>query len=129
MAYIKIFKASDDSVVSEEGVFTNSIDFTLRADLEESDSIRLYAMADQGYSVGTTVVSFTGTSASKWALAPDSAGSEGTYEDAGDPLTLGTVGYDTGKVYFWAKASAADDEEPINDTSVLINVEGIAEAV
>ncbi len=128
MAYIKIYKASDNSEVSGSGVFTNSIDFTLRADLEEDDEIRLYALADTGYVVTSTTVTPTGTSAAKWALAPDAAGpASGTYEAYGDPLSLGTVG-DTTKVYFWAMAKATSDETPVNDTSVTLEVEGIAAA-
>lgn len=129
MAYIKLYKASDDSVVSEQGTFTNAIEFTLRADLNQEDSIRLYAMADAGYEVTTTTVTPTGTSAAKWALAPDNAGSAGTYETYGNPLTLGTVGNGDGKVYFWAKAKATSDETPVNDVSVTLDVEGIAGAV
>lgn len=129
MAYIKTYFASDDTQVSEAPSTTAPVEFTLRADLNESKSVRLYAMADSGYSVATTEVTPTGTSAAKWALAPDVAGSAGTYGAAGAKLTLGTVGNGTGKVYFWAKASATSDETPVNDTSVTLNVAGIASAV
>jgi len=128
MAYIKLFFAANDVQVSEQGTFTNAVEFTLRADLEESDSVRLYALADTGYEVTTTEVIPVGTSAAKWALAPDTDGSEGTYGADGAKIELGTVG-DTEKVYFWAKAKATSDEDPVNDTSVTLEATGIAGAV
>lgn len=129
MAYIKLYFAKDDSVVSEAGTFTNAVEFILHADLREEKSERLYAMADTGYLVTSTEVTPTGTTASKWALAPDSSGEAGTYGAWGAKLTLGSVGAGDGKVYFWVKAKATEDEVPVNDTSVTLNVEGIAGAV
>ena len=35
MAYIKLYKGSDDSEVSGSGTLTNAVTFTLRADLNE----------------------------------------------------------------------------------------------
>lgn len=128
--YIKLFKASNNSEVSPAGQFTNSIDFTLRADLEQTGEIRLYAEADAGYEVTGVDVTPTGTTAAKWALAPDNAGSAGTYGADGAQIALGTVGAGVGgRVFFWAKAKATVDETPVNDTSVTLNVEGIAGAV
>lgn len=129
MAYIGIYKVDDDSLVSEADAFVNPISFSLRADLEEADSVRLYAMADDGYAITEAVVSLVGTSAAKWSLAPDVTGAEGTYEAPGDPITLGAVGTGAGKVYFWAKAEATDDESPTNDTSVTLSIAGVAEVV
>lgn len=128
MAYIKIFRASDDSQVSEDA--TSPVSFTLRADLQEEDEVRLYAEADAGYSVTGTEVDPTGTTEAKWALAPDNAGSAGTYGADGALLALGTVGAGAGgRVHFWAKAKATSDEDPVNDASVTLEVTGVAEAV
>lgn len=127
MAYIKMFFALDDSQVSEQGVFTNAIEFTLRADLEETDEVRLYLLADDGYACTGVEVTPTGTTYLKWALAPDNAGVPGGYEAYGDPLSIGAVG-DTTKIYFWAKAKATSDEDPVNDTTVTLNVSGVAAA-
>ena len=46
MAYIQLFFAADDQAVSEDQ--TNPVEFTLRADLNENNSVRLYAQADAG---------------------------------------------------------------------------------
>jgi len=127
MAYIKLYFAEDNSVVSENQ--DNPVEFTLRADLEESDEVRLYAEADTGYSVTGVEVDPTGTSAARWRLAPDDGGSAGTYGAAGAEIALGTVGAGAGgRVFFWAEASAVDTEDPINDTSVTLEVTGVAEA-
>ena len=128
MAYIKLYLASDDSIITTDQ--TNPVEFTLRADLNANDEVRLYAEADTGYSVATTEVIPTGTSAARWKLAPDAAGpASGVYGAAGAKIELGTVGAGAGKVYFWAEASAVDTEDPINDTTVTLEVTGVASAV
>lgn len=128
MAYIKIFFASDDSQVSEAPATENAVEFTLRADQNEVGSwIKLYALADNGYVVSDVEVTLTGTTAAKWQLAPDVAGDPGTPEAYGAPLELGEVG-DTTKVYFHVRAKATDDEEPANDVTVTLVVEGVAAA-
>lgn len=123
---IKLYRASDDSLISEDG--SNPISFTLRADLNESDSIRVYAEAEAGYIVTSTTAQPTGTTNLKWALAPDDNGSEGTYAPNGDQITLGTVeNGESGRVHFWVQAEASDDEEVQVDETVTIDLEGIAE--
>lgn len=130
MAYIKLFFAVGDSEVSESPSQLNPVAFSLRADLnEEGAPIRLYAMADVGYSVANTVVSLTGSSSTKWQFAPDATGIPGTWETYGNPLSLGTVGNGAGKVYFHARAKATSDETPVNDTNVIINLAGVASAL
>jgi len=128
MAYIKLFKASDDSQVSAAPTTTNAVSFTLRADLNEVGSYqKLYALADDTYVCSTVVVTPTGTTATKWQLAPDDGGNPGTPEAYGAPLSLGTVN-DTDKSYFHIRAKAIDSETPINDVSVTLVVSGIAAA-
>ena len=128
MAYIQLFFAADDQAVSEDQ--TNPVEFTLRADLNENNSVRLYAQADAGVQVTGTQVQPVGATSARWELAPDNAGSEGTYGAAGAALALGTVGPDAGSsVYFWARASAVDTEDPVNDQTVTLNVDGVAEAI
>ena len=128
MTYIKLYKAEDNSEISGEGVFVNSVDFSLRADLNEDGEKRLYAQAEVGYVVKSTTVQPEGTSAARWQLAPDSEGSAGEYLAGGAELTLGQVSEGAGgREYFWVKASAVDTESPSNDTSVLLKCEGIAE--
>ena len=129
MAYIKIYKASDDSEVSSAPTTTNAVTFTLRADQnEEGTAQELYVKADNGYVVDDVTVTPTGTKAAKWALAPDSGGSPGTYGAYGAALDLGDGIDDTTGKTFWAKAKATSDETPINDVSVTLVVAGVAAA-
>lgn len=129
MAYIKMFKASDDSQVSESGTTTNAVTFTLRADQnEEGTAQELYVKADDGYVVDDVTITPTGTKAAKWALAPDNAGSPGTYGAYGAALDLGDGCNDTTGKTFWVKAKATSDETPSNDTSVTLVVAGVAAA-
>ena len=129
MAYIKLFFTSNDTQVSAAPTTTDAVTFTLRADTNEVGSfVSLYALADNGYSVATTVVTPTGTTATKWQLDSDVAGSpSGTPEAYGDPLSLGTVG-DTTHVPFHIRAKAVDTETPVNDVTVTLVVSGIASA-
>lgn len=125
---IKLYFASDDQLVSEDN--SNPISVTLRSDLEESEAIRVYAQADAGFSVTGVTAQPTGSTLAKWALAPDTAGSAGTYEANGASLTLGTVGAGSGgRVHFWVRAEATNDETPTTDETVTIDLEGVAEAV
>jgi len=127
--YIKLFFAEDDVQVSEAPTTTNAVTFILRADLNEEKEVRLYAMADENYEVDDTEVIPSGDTAESWALAPDVVGESGVYGAYGAKIELGTVGYNTGKVYFWAKAKAVDTETPVNDTTVVLDTSGIARAV
>lgn len=125
--------------VSAPGVFVNAVTFTLRIDLENEEvtPIRLYAEADTGCKVADVEVELIPADAqdpnettNMWALAPDSSGQVGTFEDWGTELELGDVGAGAaGRVYFWVKAKAADTESVENDDTVLLQAEGIAEAV
>lgn len=128
MSYIKLFRASNDTELSPPGTFTNALEYTLRADLEETDEVEIYAEADAGYSVSDVVASLLGTSASKFRMALTEAGlSSATW---GANLNLGTVGAGAGgRVNFWVQARATDDEDPVQDDSVTVKVEGVAEAV
>jgi len=148
MAHLQIYKASDDSVVSATGTLTNAVEMTLRADLSETGEIRLYAMTDFGYETTSTVISFVDSEFRKdpgeairakeggdlaatlesWALAPDVAGSSGTYNAYGASLSLGTVANGVGKIYFFAKAKSETSEEALQDVSTAIKAEGIERA-
>ena len=148
MAHLNLHKASDNSIISTTGTLTNAVEFTLRADLSETGEIRLYAMTDFGYETTSTLISFVDSefrkdpgeairakdggdgiaTTSSWALAPDVAGVAGTYGAYGASLSLGLVGNDTGKVFFWSKAKAETTEEAIQDVSCAIKAEGIERA-
>lgn len=129
MAYIKIFFEDGDTQVSEAPTTTNAVTFTLDASInEEGTPIQLYVLADDGYVIDDVVITPTGTTATKWALAPDNSGSAGTFEAYGDPLDLGDGIDDTTHVPFWIKAKAIDSEVPTNDTTVTLVVSGTANA-
>ena len=129
MAYIKMFRASDDQQISAAPTLTNAVSFTLRADNNEVGAfVKLYCLADDTYVCTTVVVTPTGTTATKWQLAADDGGNpSGTPEAYGAALALGTVG-DTSKVYFHVRAKAIDTETPVNDVSVTLEVTGVAAA-
>lgn len=131
---LKLYFA-DGTPISEPGQFANAVKFVLRLDQNEvGDPIRLYAEADAGYEITDTKVqpvSANGPATTEqWSLALDDNGDPDTFEDWGDPLELGTVKNGAGgRVYFWVRARATDDETVKNDDSVVLEASGIAEAV
>lgn len=128
--YINMYFAADNSQVSKAGNMKNPIELHLRTDLNEEDEVRLYLEAEVGYQVQEAKVSISGATSDKWALAPDNAGSPGTYGAYGAPLLLGLVGAGSeGRVYFWAKAKTVDTEEAKKDITVTLQVNGVAEPV
>lgn len=89
---------------------------------EESAAVKLAIRCDTGYQTAdTTTITPAGTTANKWALAPDNAGTPGAFGAYGAPLTLAS-GIGTTNKLFWAKAKAASSESPTNDTSVSLYV-------
>ena len=85
---------------------------------EVSSALKLAIRCDSGYKAATgATVTPTGTSAASWALAPDSAGSAGTFGAYGAALTFGAEIPDS-NVLFWAKAKSASAESPADDTTV-----------
>lgn len=124
---LKMYFASNDTLVSEAPTETNAVAFTLRADLEQSDNVRLYLKNDSGYKTTGTKVVGSGTSVARWELAPDNAGAAGTYQAANMNLDLGEV--TTAPKYFWARASALSSETVEKDVSVVLEADGVAEAV
>ena len=83
---------------------------------EESSAVKLAIRCDSGYAATGATITPTGTTATKWALAPDDAGSAGTFGAYGAALSVGAVS--DANTLVWAKAKAASAESPSNDVSV-----------
>lgn len=135
MAYIKIFKASNDSEVSPPPATTNAVKYTLRADLNDiGEWIKLYLLADEGYEVSDVEVELIDNSPEpqtetnlKWQLAADNDGEPSeTPEEYGASLEISETIGDTDEVYFWIRAKATDDESPIKDLAVTLYAHGLA---
>ena len=96
---------------------------------EESSPVKLAIRCAAGYvTSGNVTITPTGTSAAKWALAPDSAGSAGAFGAYGAALTIASAIGDTNTI-FWAKAKAVSAEaNPVNDTSVNLAVAAVIAA-
>lgn len=127
MSQLKLYKASDNSLISEAPSESNAVEVVLRGDLTQSASRRLYARLDPGFKTTATNAIILGVNAGKWDIAPDVSGSAGTFVPGGDGLSLGEV-TDSPK-YFWVRAWAFPDEELHRDVTVTLRVEGIGEAV
>ena len=126
MSILKLYKASDDSLIPASPSESNTIEFTLDPSIEESGEIRVYAKTDLGYKTTTTAVVLSGTNVARWQRAPDSSGSAGVY-DAGDvSMSLGTV-TNAVPVYFWVKATSLNTEGFQKDTTVTLTLTGTGE--
>lgn len=129
--YMRLYFA--DGTPVENGQAGSKVLFTLRLDQNQVGTpVRLYAEADAGYEVtgvAMSPVSAGGAATTEqWSFAPDNSGSAGTWAGWGAPLTLGDVGAGSGRVHFWVRARATDDEVVMNDGTVLLRAEGIAGA-
>ena len=127
--YINMYYAADDSRVTESGNLTNPVELHLRIDQAEEKGVRLYLQTEAGYTAHGLSIVPSGTTSDKWALAPDNAGSPGTYNSYGASLSVADITSSEGKVYFWAKAKTETDETAQKDTSVTLNVDGTTEPV
>lgn len=96
---------------------------------EESSPIKLALRCESGFKTyGDTTVQPVGSSASKWALAPDNNGSPGTWTSYGGTLTISTEIGATNHI-IWAKAKADAGESPANDISVDLQINATIVAV
>ena len=136
MAYIHLYQGSgiasgDTSGVQiSENTGISPLIVTLNATSNEvSSPIKLGIRCDSGYkTTGDTVITPTGISYDKWALAPDNSGSAGTFGAYGDPLTITSV-IDATNTLFYVKAKATSNETPINDSSTDLVTTATIEAV
>lgn len=135
MAYIHVYQGNPtaggtNGTQVSEGTGTAPVSVSLNAsNNEESAPIKLALRCDAGYQTnGNITITPVGTTASKWALAPDNAGSAGTFGAYGASLTVSSV-VGAANVIFWAKAKATSDETPQNDVSVDFQVQATIEAV
>lgn len=130
--YIKLYFTEDDGQVEPVGDGVGEpVSFTLRADLNEVGSwIGLYALSVSGYACSGVEVVPSGSTYLKWQLNSDTLSGVTPSESPeayGDSLWLGSVGNVT-PIYFHVRAKATDDEAPVRDETVSLNVSGIASA-
>lgn len=136
MAYIHVYKnnptagGTDGQQVSEGDGSNPVIVGPLNAtNNEESAPIKLAVRCEAGYTTsGDTTITPTGTTAAKWALAPDNGDAPGAWGAYGAALTISTAIVATNTL-FWAKAKATSDETPTNDASVKLQVAAVIAAV
>jgi hypothetical protein len=117
---------TDGTLVSEDTELSPITVGPLNATInEESAAQKLAVRCDPGYltrSGFNTTITPTGTFAAKWALAPDSSGSAGTFGAYGAVLTISSV-INATNTLFWVKAKAESTETvPVNDTTVNLVV-------
>ena len=90
---------------------------------EESQAQKMAVRCDTGYQTsGNTVLTPSGGStANLWALAPDNAGTPGTWTAYGGSFTISNTVSDVNTL-LWVKAKANTNETPVNDKGVDIQI-------
>ena len=119
--------ATDGTEISS-GTETLPISLTLDANQSESKAAKVAVRCDSGYLVEEDVeISFEGTNAAKWQVAPDNS-----YSDADTALTMAIWGttltlanVDATNSVFWIKATSTVGEDPQNDRTVDLVAEGL----
>lgn len=114
-----------DGTMVSEGDNSNPIETeALNATIaQEGKAIKVALRCDEGYkTTGNTVITPTGGTMDKWALALDNEGSSGEFGEYGASLILKDEIKDTNKI-FWIKAKATTDELPKIDTSVKLTIQ------
>lgn len=119
--YINLYKGAptaggtDGTLVSEDGVGTSPVTFTLDASQAESANQAVAVRCESGYEVdGDVTISASGTNAARWSFC---ATQSGTYTST---LTLSGVG--ATNTVFYVQADSLASESPGVDTSVSIDI-------
>lgn len=120
-----------DGTEISAGDETLPINLTLDANQSESKAAKVAVRCDAGYLIeGDTKISFEGTNAAKWQVAPDDSYSDAdtalTMAVWGSTLTLSAVA--ATNIVFWVKATSTAGEDPQNDRTVDIVAEGLVVA-
>jgi hypothetical protein len=135
MAYIHMYKTNptgggvDGDLVSE-GTGLVPVTYTLNATIdEEGVEQKLALRCEAGYkTTGNVTITPTGTTAAKWALAPNNGGVPGVWGAYGAVLTIADEVPATNYLFF-VKAKATNDEAPVNDATVDLVVTATIVAV
>lgn len=114
---------TDGTVVSSNGAQTSPFSVTLDASQSETKYIKGAVRCQNGYyTVGDTVISFTGTTSNKWSIAPYTADSDNmsalTFTDS---LTISNQ-INANNVCFWLKVSSDATEEPSTDITTSVQL-------
>lgn len=89
-----------------------------------TDPIPVTVFCDAGYaSVGDTVISFVGASASKWSVCATSGGTYASTLILSEPVTV------TGTTIYVKASSSVDETAPLNDSTVDLHIASIIGAV
>ncbi len=114
--------ATDGTEVTE--TLTNPVeggDLTLGETEDLTDPLKLAVRCNTGWArSGSFTITPSGTTQTAWRLAPDSAGSPGTWGAWGDPLTLaGPIG-GTNTIWWVQARNLPTEDTPATDISVTL---------
>lgn len=113
--YINIY-GDNPTAGQADGTYVPKISVTLDSAKNESVIVPCAVRCEAGYKTASdTVISFDGATKGKWQVC---ATEDGTFADA---LTI-TDPIGQKNILFYVKASSSDDESPINDGSVNLQI-------
>lgn len=132
-AYINIYTGNptvgktDGTQISVDGAQTAPLSVTIDAAKAEMQYVKCAVRTEPGYKTsGNTTISFTGTTAAKWAICADNNYTEAAAQAATytSDLTITDEITNANKIV-WIKVSSSTDEAPSKDISVKINVAAV----
>lgn len=122
--YGDVTAGGTDGTMASEGTETSPIVIgpLIVASNAESSAAKLAIRCDDGYQAASgATVTPSGDNAAKWAFAPDSSGSPGTFGAYGAAITFSTIIAAT-NIIFWVKAKVASTETVVSDIGVDFNI-------
>ena len=116
-----------DGTEVSSGTELSPISVLLDAGKGEQKAVKCAVRCESGFHIdGDLTIKFLGEHADKWKIALDNRYTAETVLESADwkdSIALSYVG--AANAIFWVKALSAADENPQNDTSVDIQVEGL----
>ena len=120
-------EGSKDGTEVSSGTELAPISVLLDAGKGEQKAVKCAVRCESGFHIdGELTIKFVGDHADKWKIALDNKYTAETALSSAkwkDSIGLSNVG--AANAIFWVKALSAADENPQNDTSVDIQVEGL----
>ena len=120
-------KGGKDGTEVSSGTELSPISVLLDAGKGEQKAVKCAVRCESGFHIdGDLTIKFLGEHADKWKIALDNRYTAETVLESADwkdSIALSYVG--AANAIFWVKALSAADENPQNDTSVDIQVEGL----
>lgn len=102
----------------------NPVSIDLNASSNDSGCALLAIRTEVGYVGNDAIISFSGETADKWRVAKDNGYNLDNVNESADwQESISFDNISSTNTLFWVRAASTEDESPLNDTSVKINLD------